>query len=198
MTGDKFDFVVSIYAPSNKHGWTSYSPSWCMVQLVDANSACLEGFGREARNVRHAMLNKFRGHGDDFDALLAVAKDMAASYNQILPEKDARSPRPLTADEQSCLQLLRQTDYQWYKDRVATRLPNTCIWCTNDQRYKDWVQIESGILLVSADPGCGKSVLAKYMVDVALPRTTTICYFFKDMDQNTTRQALCALLHQLL
>ncbi|KAH7115345.1 hypothetical protein B0J13DRAFT_590472 [Dactylonectria estremocensis] len=55
--------------------------------------------------------------------------------------------------------------------------------------------------LVTADPGCGKSVLAKYLIDHGLPRSTrstTICYFFfKDQDQNTVRQALCALLHQL-
>ncbi|GKU10748.1 unnamed protein product, partial [Fusarium langsethiae] len=61
-----------------------------------------------------------------------------------------------------------------------------------------WLDQESGPLLVSADPGCGKSVLAKYLVDHGLPRLATICYFFfKDQDQNTVRQALCALLHQL-
>jgi hypothetical protein len=43
-----------------------------------------------------------------------------------------------------------------------------------------------------------KSVLAKYLIDEGLPRSVTICYFFfKNEDQNTTRQALCALLHQL-
>jgi hypothetical protein len=41
-------------------------------------------------------------------------------------------------------------------------------------------------------------VLAKYLIDHGLPRSTTTCYFFfKDQDQNTVRQALCALLHQL-
>ncbi|GAB0134193.1 hypothetical protein EsDP_00002574 [Epichloe bromicola] len=43
-----------------------------------------------------------------------------------------------------------------------------------------------------------KSVLAKYLIDDYLPQSATICYFFfKDQDQNTIRQALCALLHQL-
>lgn len=56
----------------------------------------------------------------------------------------------------------------------------------------------SGPLVISADPGCGKSVLAKYLVDDILPGNSTTCYFFfKDQDQNTIRQALCALLHQL-
>ncbi|PYH92883.1 hypothetical protein BO71DRAFT_456166 [Aspergillus ellipticus CBS 707.79] len=58
---------------------------------------------------------------------------------------------------------------------------------------------DTGILVASADPGCGKSVLAKYLIDHQLPKlSATICYFFfKDQDQNTLKQALCALLHQL-
>ncbi|KAL3965725.1 hypothetical protein ACCO45_000033 [Purpureocillium lilacinum] len=60
-----------------------------------------------------------------------------------------------------------------------------------------WLEQDFGPLLVSADPGCGKSVLAKYLIDKYLPRSASICYFFfKDNDQNTVRQALCALLHQ--
>jgi hypothetical protein len=52
--------------------------------------------------------------------------------------------------------------------------------------------------MVSADPGCVKSVLAKYLIDHRLPRSATICsFFFKDRYQITIRQALCALLHQL-
>jgi len=38
------------------------------------------------------------------------------------------------------------------------------------------------MLWVSADPGCGKSVLVKYLVDSILPTTEsrTTCCFFKD------------------
>ena len=72
------------------------------------------------------------------------------------------------------------------------------MWFLNHEHYQKWLKQDSGPLLVTADPGCGKSVLAKYLIDYALPRSTTICYFFfKDQDQNTVRQALCALLHQL-
>ncbi|EHA19540.1 hypothetical protein ASPNIDRAFT_38963 [Aspergillus niger ATCC 1015] len=72
------------------------------------------------------------------------------------------------------------------------------MWFLNHPNFQTWLKEESGPLLVSADPGCGKSVLAKYLVDHALPRSATICYFFfKAEDQNTVRQALCALLHQL-
>lgn len=72
------------------------------------------------------------------------------------------------------------------------------MWFLNHVRFQKWLEQESGVLLVSADPGCGKSVLAKYLIEHGLPRSATICYFFfKDQDQNTVRQALCAVLHQL-
>ncbi|KAK5629214.1 hypothetical protein RRF57_004929 [Xylaria bambusicola] len=58
------------------------------------------------------------------------------------------------------------------------------------------------MLLVSADPGCGKSVLAKYLVDHELSTTesrTTCYFFFKDdfADQRSSRSALSCILHQL-
>lgn len=72
------------------------------------------------------------------------------------------------------------------------------MWFLKHEHFQKWLLQDSGPLLVSADPGCGKSVLAKYLIDEGLPRSWTICYFFfKDQDQNTTRQARCAVLHQL-
>ena len=58
------------------------------------------------------------------------------------------------------------------------------------------------MLWVSADPGCGKSVLIKYLVDSILvtAKSRTICYFFfKDdfEDQRSAVSALCCILHQL-
>ncbi|KAI2482598.1 Pfs Nucleoside phosphorylase [Pyrenophora tritici-repentis] len=106
--------------------------------------------------------------------------------------------------QKECLHLFRLTKstedatYEWYKDRVEERVEGTCMWFLQHAHFQEWVKQDSGPLLVSADPGCGKSVLAKYLVDHILPGSTTVCYFFfKDQDQNTVRQALCALLHQL-
>ena len=107
-------------------------------------------------------------------------------------------------DEEKCHQLFRLTkdskdeSYEWYKNRVEDRVLGTCQWFLNHEHFQRWLVQDSGPLLVSADPGCGKSVLAKYLIDYRLPRSATICYFFfKDQDQNTIKQALCALLHQL-
>lgn len=103
-----------------------------------------------------------------------------------------------------CLQLFRLTKstedatYEWYKDRVEDQVKGTCEWFLQHDHFQEWLLQNSGPLLVSADPGCGKSVLAKYLVDHVLGQSATVCYFFfKDQDQNTVRQALCALLHQL-
>jgi ankyrin repeat protein len=110
----------------------------------------------------------------------------------------------LTDRQNECLQLFHLTKstedatYEWYKDRVQDRVEGTCNWFLQHSNFQRWLNQVSGPLLVSADPGCGKSVLAKYLVNHVLPASATVCYFFfKDQDQNTARQALCALLHQL-
>ncbi|KAH7111518.1 hypothetical protein B0J13DRAFT_461972, partial [Dactylonectria estremocensis] len=122
---------------------------------------------------------------------------------QLQAQKDLAKER-LSKDKQKCHQLFRLTTdssdatYEWYKGRVEERVEDTCQWFLKHKHFQSWLKQESGPLLVTADPGCGKSVLAKYLIDHGLPRSTTICYFFfKDQDQNTVRQALCALLHQL-
>ncbi|KAH7117332.1 hypothetical protein EDB81DRAFT_243041 [Dactylonectria macrodidyma] len=149
--------------------------------------------------------------GDILSGLQEVAeehRDVAKEQRDIAKEhlqaqKDLAKKR-LSEKEQKCHQLFRLTTgsrdatYEWYKDRVEERVEDTCMWFLKHEHFLTWLNQESGPLLVSADPGCGKSVLAKYLIDHGLPRSTTICYFFfKDQDQNTVRQALCALLHQL-
>lgn len=81
-------------------------------------------------------------------------------------------------------------------------MEGTCQWVLEHRKYKKWDSIEKNDLLwISADPGCGKSVLSKYLVDEVLPKphSRSICYFFfKDnSDQRTLQTALCAILHQL-
>ncbi|KAL4791707.1 hypothetical protein BDV19DRAFT_392915 [Aspergillus venezuelensis] len=126
------------------------------------------------------------------------------SKAQLEAQNDFAKER-LSDKEERCHQLFRLTSdseggdtYEWYKNRVEDRVENTCMWFLQHENFQKWLQNESGPLLVSADPGCGKSVLARYLIDSYLPRSATICYFFfKDKVQDKVRQALCALLHQL-
>ncbi|KAJ6438030.1 hypothetical protein O9K51_09452 [Purpureocillium lavendulum] len=115
--------------------------------------------------------------GDILSGLREVAqKQLDVQKAQLQAQENFANER-MSDKEAECHQAFRLTadgsdsTYEWYKSRVEERVD---------------------------DPGCGKSVLAKYLVDKYLPRSASICYFFfKGNDQNTVRQALCALLHQL-
>ncbi|XXH00161.1 imidazoleglycerol-phosphate dehydratase [Hypoxylon texense] len=92
--------------------------------------------------------------------------------------------------------------YQDHKDRNEERTKGTCEWFTSHQLFRNWQHSKtSSLLWVSADPGCGKSGLAKHLVDNVLPTTgtRTTCYFFKDdiQDQRNLESAMRCLLHQL-
>ncbi|KAL9066656.1 MAG: hypothetical protein Q9161_007415 [Pseudevernia consocians] len=97
------------------------------------------------------------------------------------------------------------SDYRSDKELVSARVPGTCEWFFEDDRFLEWRDSsKSRLLWVSAGPGCGKSVLARALIDerrVCKDTTaSTVCYFFfKDGQEQRTRgaNALSALLHQL-
>ena len=105
--------------------------------------------------------------------------------------------------ENEILRRLHTSPYQDRKDINPDRVPGTCEWFVSHERFREWQDSQSSrVLWVSADPGCGKSVLAKHLVDSVLLTTesTTVCYFFfKDGfdDQIEVASALCCILHQL-
>lgn len=111
----------------------------------------------------------------------------------------------LSEDECKCRQLFwlasndMDSSYESYKSGVPDRLDGTGEWLLEQPHLHQWLEDDKGLLIVSADSGCGKSVLAKHLIDNVLPEScpsATICYFFfKDQVQNTQKQALCALLH---
>ncbi|KAK8062860.1 ankyrin repeat-containing domain protein [Apiospora hydei] len=110
-----------------------------------------------------------------------------------------------TDDEQvrtAFLLRLNTSPYEDRKNRKPNRVEGTCEWFTTHDLFRSWQEEKSAMLWVSADPGCGKSVLAKYLVDevMASGTTRTTCFFFfKDDfdDQKTLEGALCCILHQL-
>ncbi|CAH0046062.1 unnamed protein product [Clonostachys solani] len=132
-----------------------------------------------------------------------ATEQLEITRQQVQAQKDL-AKQMLTQHEQKCHQQFRLTasdrdiTYEWYKNRVEERVEGTCLWFLEHEHFQGWMNRNSGPLLVTADPGCGKSVLARYLIDHGLPRSATVCYFFfKDGDQNTARQMLCAILHQL-
>jgi hypothetical protein len=101
-----------------------------------------------------------------------------------------------------CHQVFKTSTYEDFKDVNPDRVDGTCRWVLFHPQYLQWyTKAHDDLLWISADPGCGKSVLAKSLVDNELRNTDkhTVCYFFfKDNEsQNNATTALCALLHQL-
>lgn len=104
------------------------------------------------------------------------------------------------------------------KDFNPPRVDGTCEWFFTDDAFCKWRDgLDSGLFWFSADPGYGKSVLSRALVeeghlqcfvstiDASSPSIITendsqVCYFFfKDDDERRTNlaRALCAILHQL-
>ncbi|KAK2748578.1 nacht and ankyrin domain protein [Colletotrichum kahawae] len=115
-----------------------------------------------------------------------------------------KAPRGYDPNERDLLELLA-ADHELHKNFNPNRVPGTCEWFVGDERYRKWLDsTTSSILWVSAGPGCGKSVLARALIDDGLLSTdrasTTICYFFfKDGDERriNSYDALSAILHQV-
>ena len=117
-------------------------------------------------------------------------------------------------EEIRCCQLLKTSDYELHKDIIPKRHPATCRWALDDPAFEKWRDDSTTghILWVTADPGCGKSVFVKSVIDEGLlnsklsspsPREVpnTICYFFFKrgvQEQDSLANALCAILHQLV
>lgn len=110
-------------------------------------------------------------------------------------------------EARQCLQTLRSKNmYEDQKTLARQRLPGTCSWFLNNTKFHEWSDSRRpGLLWVSADPGCGKSVLARSLVDKGSltpnPQGTTVCYFFfKDipLESWSICKTIAAILHHLL
>lgn len=100
------------------------------------------------------------------------------------------------------------SNYEAGKNVNPERIKGTCRWFLEHTDFITWRKARrSSLLWLSADPGCGKSVLSKYLIDrkgevlTLGKQTPTVCYFFfkdGDIDRNNGAKAICALLHQLI
>ncbi|KAK1236987.1 hypothetical protein MKX08_007935 [Trichoderma sp. CBMAI-0020] len=106
-------------------------------------------------------------------------------------------------EKNDILKRLYTSPYQDRKDRNPNRVPGTCDWFVSHEHFRTWNESNSSAMLwVSADPGCGKSVLVKHLVDSVVPTTESriVCYFFfKDdfHDQKSITSALSCILRQI-
>lgn len=62
------------------------------------------------------------------------------------------------------------TDYNRQMELNPIRVQGTCEWFCHHEIFKQWLRTDARLLLVSADPGCGKSTLARYLIEDVLPQ----------------------------
>ncbi|OGE47259.1 hypothetical protein PENARI_c052G10296 [Penicillium arizonense] len=125
------------------------------------------------------------------------------AYNQQERHHREKVMRALTDQQRRCHQALKTSKYEEQKNINPRKVEGTCQWALKSLEYICWWESNyNDILWVSADPGCGKSVLARSIIDehveAASPGVTICFFFFKDNeDQNHLDTALCSVLHQL-
>ena len=123
--------------------------------------------------------------------------------NELEFGREQQRQQERSKEERACLSALDKTKYKDYKNHNPDQILGTCKWFLESEKFSNWRQSkQSDLLLVTADPGCGKSVLSKSLIDHELRSTdqsTTAYFFFKDdsPEQRNAVNALCALLHQI-
>lgn len=129
---------------------------------------------------------------------------VAATTEAIATQTHSQNIRHQSAEEAKCHQSFKTSQYEKFKNINPDRVEGTCKWVLEHPHFQQWLESSRDDLLwISADPGCGKSVLARSLVEKELSakaaHNRTVCYFFfKDNEeQNRVAIALCALLHQL-
>ncbi|KAG9992121.1 purine and uridine phosphorylase, partial [Aureobasidium melanogenum] len=79
-------------------------------------------------------------------------------------------------------EFLKISTNEQFKNINPDRVDQTCQWALSHPLYRRWRDSAADDLLwISADPGCGKSVLSKSLVDEELRSDaddSTVCYFF--------------------
>ncbi|KAJ5660344.1 hypothetical protein N7507_006795 [Penicillium longicatenatum] len=135
--------------------------------------------------------------------LKGIKQHLNQSHSQQELYFSEQQARVFTDQQQRCYQVFKVANYIEQKNINPKRVEGTCQWALQSPEYTRWWESNRNDLLwVSADPGCGKSVLARCIVDDYLETSypsVRICYFFfKDNDeQNSLSTAICSVLHQL-
>ncbi|KAL8330754.1 hypothetical protein RB593_001636 [Gaeumannomyces tritici] len=173
--------------------------------IVEKNSAVLHHPNEVAvpmLNENHRTICQFSHAGCQNYALVRAAL-------QDLRSRAASQPTAPKIGDESTIKLFHKSTYEEYKARVKPPIEDTCAWFLQEPQYVAWLESPSSSLLrITADPGCGKTTLAAFLVD-SIPRnlstrgieSTTVTYFFFDGNiaaQGDGAALLLALIHQLL
>jgi hypothetical protein len=129
----------------------------------------------------------------------------AAMPGDQLQHQSPYEHQEFTRREAECLRALN-SNYEGHLAQVEDPVPGTCEWVLSHEKWRQWDSLPTPALLwITADAGCGKSVLAKFLTEHLLsqrdmyPRRHVFHFFFKEglENQDNASKAVSALLHQL-
>ncbi|KAF5497972.1 Vegetative incompatibility protein HET-E-1 [Colletotrichum siamense] len=136
-----------------------------------------------------------------------TARDIARCSKEMLAIQthEYTTVHKLKDSERDCLKLLSSAGGAYESQRLSIETPvqGTCHWFLNHKTFTSWLRDTSSALLwVTANPGCGKTVLSRFLVDILSRQASeaTVCYFFfkaGEEGRHHSHQALCAILHQV-
>ncbi|KAI0539343.1 hypothetical protein GGR58DRAFT_512395 [Xylaria digitata] len=98
----------------------------------------------------------------DGDAKVHVGDNYSIVHNHLDSNLTERDKAKLRTE---FLLRLFTSPYEDRKNRNPKRADGTCEWFTAHRLFQHWRRETSALLWVTTDPGCGKSVLARYLVD---------------------------------
>lgn len=174
-----------------------------LEQIRSRERACEQCMNILNTEERRQGMQRLESRLRDVDAEVQQRSD--ALISELKASREDQKGWNMSQAESECLETLRTVDYESDKSRIADRVERTCEWFLGHEKYQSWLsESHSRLLWVTADPGCGKSVLSKFLVDSYSDNDTigtpSICYFcFRDGSEKNQdgTNALCALLHQL-
>ncbi|KAF2738595.1 hypothetical protein EJ04DRAFT_541275 [Polyplosphaeria fusca] len=173
--------------------------------VVDRESAILGIPGEQVipLNADHRSMCRFDSRNKEYLTVLNEVRRLA---------RDAKANRysaqlSLMSSEKRCMSLLYSASLADYKTQLPRPVQGTCNWILKDPLYTSWMKSEeTGLLWVTGEPGCGKTMLSLYLTehlefDPVRPTHSQVFYFFCDDKITTQRDAkdiMRSILHQIL
>lgn len=182
--------------------WEKLKGSNDWTQKVTAIKSLSTDYSSYIPNTRQ---REIRANSDNQLKEIEESREILDKTRYLLEENGFQMRRQYEDQLQRALLQDLPSDYETFKNEVSERVENTCQWFLKAKDFHDWRTYDkSKFLWVSAGPGCGKSVLSRYLIDdhqLSTSVTTSIvCYFFfKDGIEGRmdATNALSAILHQL-
>ncbi|KAF9874662.1 ankyrin repeat protein [Colletotrichum karsti] len=202
-------FLVSIGTgtkPSAPVGTNAIKLVRTMTKLATATEGSAPGIGAvDLGNSK--MIGNVAMRTDTYLRDTGTAREVASCSREMveIQTKQYTTVHKLSNSERECLKLLSGAGGPYESQRLSIERPvqGTCQWFLSHKAFMSWLKDTSSALLwVTANPGCGKTVLSSFLVDVLSRQSSDaiVCHFFfkaGEVSRQHSHQALCGILQQV-